>query len=64
MRILLTGPSGFVGKNILFHLQQNKYNIKTIGRNDSNDIFYDFNSILNNLSDCEIIIHAAGKAFR
>jgi nucleoside-diphosphate-sugar epimerase len=62
MRILLTGSSGFVGKNILFHLQQNKYNIKTIGRNDSNDIFYDFNSILNNLPDFEIIIHSAGKA--
>ena len=62
MRILLTGSSGFVGKNILFHLQQNKYNIITIGRNDSNNIYYDFNSIINNLPDFEIVIHAAGKA--
>ena len=62
MTILLTGATGFVGKNILYHLQQNNFKIRTIGRNDSNDIFYDFNSILNKLPDFEIIIHAAGKA--
>jgi nucleoside-diphosphate-sugar epimerase len=62
MTILLTGSTGFVGKHIFQNLNEKGYKIKTIGRNVSNDILYNFNLILKNLPDFEIVIHSAGKA--
>jgi nucleoside-diphosphate-sugar epimerase len=62
MKILLTGSTGFIGKKILEYFIGNNFLIKTIGRNNSNDIYYNFNSIVENLSSFEVVIHSAGKA--
>lgn len=61
MKILLTGSSGFLGKEILYKLK-NSYEIYTIGRNEnvSQEIDLRFPFHLNQSFDC--VIHVAGKA--
>jgi nucleoside-diphosphate-sugar epimerase len=61
LKILLTGSSGFLGKEILFRLK-NSYEIYTIGRNNnvSQEIDLRFQFHLNQSFDC--VIHVAGKA--
>ncbi|EGZ2626245.1 NAD-dependent epimerase/dehydratase family protein, partial [Escherichia coli] len=60
MKVLLTGSTGMVGKNILEHDSASKYNILTPTSSDLN--LLDKNEIekfmLINMPDC--IIHAAG----
>ncbi|RBQ03568.1 NAD-dependent epimerase/dehydratase family protein [Pedobacter miscanthi] len=64
MKTLLTGSTGFLGKNILAHLVDQNYQVTTIGRNESNDIDFDFsaNTVLNITGSYDLIIHSAGKA--
>jgi nucleoside-diphosphate-sugar epimerase len=61
LKILLTGSSGFLGKEILFRLK-NSHEIYTIGRNKdvSQVIDLRFPFYLNQSFDC--VIHVAGKA--
>ena len=61
MKILLTGSSGFLGKEI-HHRLSNSYEIYTVGRNNdvSQAIDLRFPFYLNQSFDC--VIHVAGKA--
>ncbi|MCF3107512.1 NAD-dependent epimerase/dehydratase family protein [Niabella sp. CC-SYL272] len=62
MNLLLTGASGFLGKNIRPILAKH-YNVKSLGRGPSNDFIADITSEVPALSEkFNIIIHAAGKA--
>ena len=60
-RILVTGASGFIGKNLIKHLQSNFFNILPFSR----DFGMDYKKIDSNyINDegVEVIIHLAGKA--
>ena len=61
MKILLTGGSGMVGKNILEHSKKNDYTFLSPSSKDLN--LLDYNSVNNFIIDNkpEFIIHAAGK---
>lgn len=54
--ISLTGGNGFVGKNLVPHLNKQGHSVKTISREDLNHICVDI------IKDCDAIIHLAGKA--
>lgn len=60
MRILVTGSNGFFGKCILRKLSMLS-NITTLSRNNS-DLLCDLVNNIPNLSNFDIVIHAAGKA--
>lgn len=61
-KLLLTGASGFVGKNILPILAQN-YAVATLGRGTENEIVADLSKDVPELSEkFDIVVHAAGKA--
>lgn len=60
MRILVTGSNGFLGKCILRKLSM-KSSITTLSRNNS-DLLCDLVNNIPNLSNFDIVIHAAGKA--
>lgn len=60
MRILVTGSNGFFGKCILRKLSM-KSSIITLSRNNS-DLLCDLVNNIPNLSNFDIVIHAAGKA--
>lgn len=55
MKILVTGSKGFIGKNLIAHLQE-KENIEII----SYDIDNDFSKIENNINEIDFIFHLAG----
>lgn len=59
MRILLTGASGFLGKNILAQLQDCE--VLTISRSSPGHAV-DLSITIPNIPECELVIHAAGKA--
>lgn len=55
MNVLITGSKGFIGKNLVSHLQEmNNVNIITFDRND------DFSKIEDNIDDINFIFHLAG----
>jgi nucleoside-diphosphate-sugar epimerase len=61
-RILFTGASGFIGRNIK-PLLEKEYIIKTIGLDKSDDYNIDISKVIPTIEDYyDIIIHAAGKA--
>lgn len=60
MRILLTGSNGFFGKCIHRKLSL-LYSVTTLSRNNS-DLLCDLVNNIPNLSNFDIVIHAAGKA--
>jgi UDP-glucose 4-epimerase len=60
-RILITGSSGFVGKELVKVLKQNNYIIYPIDKSDGYDIT-DFNTLLN-IPDFDCVVHLAGKLF-
>lgn len=61
-KILLTGASGFLGKQITPKLRS-IYDVKTLGRSKGNDIVCDLGNGVVNLSEkYDIVVHAAGKA--
>ncbi|MFD0994128.1 NAD-dependent epimerase/dehydratase family protein [Tenacibaculum geojense] len=65
MEVLLTGASGFLGKEIFKQLVQMKnFNITTIGRSDENDIICDLSndSVPGHNITYDMVVHAAGKA--
>jgi nucleoside-diphosphate-sugar epimerase len=59
MRIALTGSTGFLGKYIREALQQE---VITIGRNQSNDMVWDFQVPTPEFPCFDRVVHAAGKA--
>lgn len=60
--LLFTGASGFLGKNILPHLQ-NIFNVKTIGLSHNDTYNIDIAKATPTLKESfEIVLHAAGKA--
>lgn len=60
MRILVTGSNGFFGKCIIRELSMLS-NVTTLSRNNS-DLLCDLVNNIPNLSNFDIVIHAAGKA--
>lgn len=61
-KLLITGGNGFLGANILNFLQ-NKYQVHTLGLNDTADICCNLTTGPFVLEDnYEIVLHAAGKA--
>jgi nucleoside-diphosphate-sugar epimerase len=60
MELLLTGSSGFLGKFIFRELSE-LFSIKTLSRKNS-DLLYDLANNIPNLSNFDMVIHAAGKA--
>jgi nucleoside-diphosphate-sugar epimerase len=62
--ILITGASGFLGKSILDFFSSKDISILSLGRNSLNDIKCDLSSEIPNLNltEIELVIHAAGKA--
>lgn len=61
-RLLLTGASGFLGKNIK-PILENVYLVDTIGRNPDNMIVADLSAEKPKLSEkYDMVLHAAGKA--
>jgi len=60
MKILITGSNGFFGKCILRKLSMLS-NVTTLSRNNS-DLLFDLAKNIPNLSNFDIVIHAAGKA--
>ncbi len=62
MKILITGGSGFLGQSIIPILSK-KYNIKTLGFNNSDDYQFDLSNGIPKLTEgFDIVLHAAGKA--
>lgn len=59
MLVLITGASGFLGRIIC---QKFTPNIKTLGRASFSDICYDLSKEIPKLFQCDLVIHAAGKA--
>lgn len=63
-RILLTGASGFLGKQLVEKLKAD-FELLTIGRSKGNNIAFDFSSgIYRGLGSLDCIIHAAGLAHK
>ena len=61
-KLLLTGGTGFVGRNIK-PLLEDQYEVSTLGRNFGNDIRADIShEIVGLLDKYDIVIHAVGKA--
>lgn len=61
-KLLLTGASGFVGKNVLPILAKN-YAVSTLGRGTENDISADLATEIPDLRQpFDLVYHAAGKA--
>jgi nucleoside-diphosphate-sugar epimerase len=62
MKVLLTGSSGFLGKQIKSDLIENGVSLVTLGRDDRNDIIQDISKPFELTEKFDLIIHAAGKA--
>lgn len=61
-KLLLTGASGFLGRNILPVLQC-KYSVTTLGRSEDSDVTCDLKNTVPELSKSyDVVLHAAGKA--
>lgn len=61
-KLLLTGASGFLGKNILSELQR-CYSVVTLGRSAENDLICDLKNDVPVFEDrYDVVLHAAGKA--
>ena len=61
MKILLTGASGFLGKEIYNELSRH-HEIITLGRSNSNHVIAELSSGLIDLPTVDMVIDAAGKA--
>lgn len=62
--ILVTGASGFLGKEIYFYLVNKNYNVITLGRSSNSDIICDLSTQVPNLplQKIDYVVHVAGKA--
>lgn len=61
--VLLTGASGFLGKHIYEFLLENYTIVETLGRHNSDNIKFDFQSNTPlNLKHYNLVVHSAGKA--
>lgn len=60
--ILLTGSSGFLGKEIIASLQKQRIEFVSVGRGESNIIQSDLSNKIPSLPPVEMAVHAAGKA--
>lgn len=61
-KLLLTGASGFLGRNIIPDLKQ-KYSVKTLGRSANNDVRCDLSDSIPDFTESyDVVLHAAGKA--
>jgi Nucleoside-diphosphate-sugar epimerases len=60
--ILLTGSSGFLGKIILAELQNQRFDVLTLGRSAENKIKCDLSSSVPVIPLVDQVIHVAGKA--
>lgn len=62
MTLLLTGASGFLGRNIIGRLSES-YRVTTLGRSAGNDIAADLAAAPPQLPEnFDVVVHAAGKA--
>ena len=56
MKILVTGANGFIGKNLVFRLQEyDDFELSTLTRDDSDNNWRD------KLSEADAVIHLAGE---
>jgi nucleoside-diphosphate-sugar epimerase len=65
MRILISGASGFVGKNLTVFLKDNGHEIIAISRNPEAKCEISWEQLLNDnslIKDVDVFIHLAGKA--
>ena len=62
MNILVTGSSGFIGKNLVASLKRNNHKIYTFSSTDGNIFDYDFIEKYKN-TDIDYVYHLAGKTF-
>lgn len=61
-KLLLTGASGFLGRNIVSELRR-KYSVRTLGRSGVNDVVCNLADDVPTFSETyDIVLHAAGKA--
>lgn len=61
--ILLTGSTGFLGKEILSFLEKSNHKVDTLGRSKKNTICCDFSSEVARLEkNYDVLVHVAGKA--
>lgn len=55
MHILVTGAYGFIGKNLVVHLQEQNHTVITFGRGD------DVTQLLELVEQAEVVVHLAGE---
>lgn len=61
-KLLLTGASGFLGRNIIPELRKS-YEVTCLGRSSDNDVIADLSEEEPVLKErCDVVVHAAGKA--
>lgn len=61
-KLLLTGATGFLGRNILPDLKEN-YIVQTLGRSETNQVRCDLSNEVPDFTETyDIVLHAAGKA--
>jgi len=61
MNCLVTGGSGFIGKNLVKRLNQNGHIVKIYDRKEGNDIL-DLGKLINEMEGCNTVFHLAARA--
>jgi nucleoside-diphosphate-sugar epimerase len=62
MNILITGSSGFLGKNLMYHFKKNNISVDTIGRHESDFLCNLESNSINLFKTYDLVIHCAGIA--
>ncbi len=62
MKVLISGASGFVGKNLTTYLERNECQITSISRNPTGKNQVNWEQVFNDRLHTDVFIHLAGKA--
>lgn len=70
MKILVTGANGFIGAHLCRELSNRSIGFRATARNSNENHYIDFvncdletsESLINLLSDCDVVVHLAGRA--